>query len=107
MTRDELAEWAVEGSSYVLGRKGEFLAGINPKLKGLINIQGRGRIPDFLNFESLMEVKNVKNLSNTLQLQDYATYAKNNQLPMKLFVRPNTKGSEKLLSEGWEIIYLW
>jgi Restriction endonuclease fold toxin 7 len=48
------------------------------------------RIPDELGNGILGEVKNVKSLSYTSQLQDFTSYAKSNGLQFKLYVRGST-----------------
>ena len=45
----------------------------------------------------MSEIKNVKKLSFTRQLRDYAQYAKANNLRFDLYVRPGTQLSGELL----------
>ena len=83
------------------------MAGIDPKAKKSIEINGRTRIPDALTDVKLTEVKNVKYISNTQQLRDFADYAHVKDLKMELFVRPNTRVAKSILEAGWDIKYLW
>jgi len=59
--------------------------------KVAIRVAGRTRIPDGLTNTVLTEVKNVKSLSHTRQLRDFASYAQGNGLRFDLWVR---KGAE-------------
>ena len=56
---------------------------------------------------SLIEVKNVKYISNTLQLRDFADYARLTNRTLELFVRPTTKVAITVIKVGWNIHYLW
>ena len=67
---------------------------IGPKVR--ISVGGRARIPDGLTDSVLSEVKNVKSLSFTQQLRDFATHADKNGLRFDLFVRPTTELSTPL-----------
>ena len=98
---------ATTGSSNAMGKAGERMAGIDPKAKKSIEINGRTRIPDALTDVKLTEVKNVKYISNTQQLRDFADYAHVKDLKMELFVRPNTRVAKSILEAGWDIKYLW
>lgn len=98
---------ATSGTSNSMGQDGERLAHINPKKKTTIKINGRSRIPDKLTKRKLVEVKNVKYISNTRQLKDFADYADMKNLKKILYVRPNTKVSSSLIRAGWKIKYLW
>jgi RHS repeat-associated protein len=55
--------------------------------KVAIRVAGRTRIPDGLTNTVLTEVKNVKSLSYTQQLRDFASYAQANGLRFDLWVR--------------------
>ncbi|HEU4583743.1 MAG TPA: SpvB/TcaC N-terminal domain-containing protein [Polyangiaceae bacterium] len=70
---------------------------IGPKV--IIRVAGRTRIPDGLTSTVLSEVKNVRSLSYTQQLRDFAAYAAQNGLRFDLFVRPNTILSGPLAQE--------
>lgn len=56
---------------------------------------------------TLTEVKNVKYISNTSQLRDFATFAQNTGLTMELYVRPTTEIAQTVIDAGWNIKYLW
>ena len=101
------AQIATTGTPNAMGQAGERMAGIDPTAKRPIEINGRTRIPDGLNSKQLTEVKNVKYLSNTQQLRDFAYYAKTTGRKMELFVRPTTKISKSVIEAGWKIRYLW
>ena len=103
----DIGKIATTGSPNSIGKIGEQLAGINPKLKQPIQVNGRIRIPDGLTDSTLIEVKNVKYISNTCQLRDFATYAKNTGRTMDLYVRPTTKIAKTVIDAGWNIKYLW
>ena len=98
---------ATTGSPNSMGKAGENMAGINPKEKVQIQINGRTRIPDQLTKDTLTEVKNVKYISNTRQLRDFADYARETNRTLRLFVRPTTKVAKTVLDAGWEIHHLW
>ena len=59
---------------------------------------GITRFPDDIDPKTnvLTEVKNVKSLSFTQQLRDYAAYAQENGLTFNLYVRPSTQMSGPL-----------
>ncbi len=97
---------ATRGSSNSMGQLGENLAGIDPKAKRSIRVNGRIRIPDALTDTVLKEVKNVKCLSNTQQLKDFATYAQATNRAMELWVRPTTKIAKTAIESGRDIYYL-
>ena len=82
-----------------LGQEGENAAGITAPKVGLMMPSGIRRFPD--NFDEsanvLTEVKNVKSLSYTQQLRDYAAYAQQNGVTFNLYVRPSTRLSGPLL----------
>lgn len=61
------------------------------------------RIPDFINTEVLLEVKNVKYQSYTRQLRDYKQYADQKGLKMTLYVRDPEKVSKKIYEAGIQI----
>lgn len=98
---------ATTGTSNSIGKAGEKLAGIDPSKKQPIQINGRIRIPDALTDTSLIEVKNVKYISNTLQLRDFADYAHQANLTLELYVRPTTKVAQTVIDAGWNLNYLW
>ena len=75
-TSQNIAEIATTGTPNQIGQIGEQLAGISSKGKTKIFINGRIRIPDKLTAGVLTEVKNVKYISNTQQLKDYADFAR-------------------------------
>jgi hypothetical protein len=64
--------------------------------KQTISVNGRDRIPDGLTDTTLSEVKNVKSLSFSSQLRDFADYAKAHGLKYDLYVRPTTTFSGPL-----------
>ncbi len=103
----DIGKMATTGSPNSIGKIGEQLAGINPKAKTPIYVNGRTRIPDALTPSTLTEVKNVKYISNTSQLRDFATYATNTGRTMELYVRPTTKVAKSVIDAGWNINYLW
>lgn len=105
----DIAQLATTGTPNQIGKIGEKLAGINPKAKISIEVNGRTRIPDALTPTELIEVKNVKYISNTQQLRDFATYAKGDgrNLELILYVRPNTKIASTVKKAGWTIKTLW
>jgi hypothetical protein len=78
-----------------IGQAGERAVGnIGPKVR--IVVSGRGRIPDGLTRTVLSEVKNVRHLSYTRQLRDFAAHAAANRLRFDLYVRPSTTLSRNL-----------
>ena len=106
-TSQNIAEIATTGTPNQIGQIGEQLAGISSKEKTPILINGRIRIPDKLTAGVLTEVKNVKYISNTQQLKDYADFARKTGRQLELYVRPTTKVSQTVLDAGWQIKYLW
>ncbi len=102
-----IAKMATTGSPNSMGLMGERLAGIEPKDKKPIHINNRSRVPDALTPDALIEVKNVKYISNTQQLKDFADYAKLIERSLHLFVRPTTRISRSVKDAGWIIHYLW
>ena len=98
---------ATTGTPNSIGKAGERMAGIDPSAKQAINVNGRIRIPDALTDTVLTEVKNVKYISNTQQLKDFATYAGTTGRALQLYVRPTTKVAKTVIDAGWEICYLW
>ena len=96
-----------KSSSNLIGRLGELYAGVSSKGKTKIRINGRNRIPDILTEDVLGEVKNVRYVCNTLQLRDYAEYAKSTNRALELYVRPTTKIAKTIKEAGWEIKKLW
>ena len=103
----DISQIATKGTPQQIGAIGERLAGIDVKAKQVITVNGRNRIPDALTVSELIEVKNVKYLSNTLQLRDYAQHAKDTDRSLQLCVRPTTKVSQTVINAGWNIRYLW
>lgn len=81
-----------------LGRAGEEAVGITGS-KTAINVGGRTRVPDKLTTSTLEEVKNTGYISNTSQLRDFSTYAKENNKQMILHTRLDTKISSPLQKE--------
>lgn len=67
----------------------------------------RTRIPDAMTKTTLIEVKNVKYISNTQQLRDFAKFAKDTQRSIELWVRPTTRIAKTVTNAGWNIKYLW
>ena len=98
---------ATTGSPNSIGKAGEKMAGIDPSAKQKITINGRTRIPDALTDTVLTEVKNVKYISNTSQLKDFAQFAGSTGRTLELYVRPTTKVAKTVLEAGWNIKYLW
>ena len=103
----DLVTSATTGSPNAIGKIGEQLAGIDPSAKVSIQINGRTRIPDALTDTTLTEVKNVKYISNTRQLRDFADYANATGRTLELYVRPTTKVAQTVIDAGWNINYLW
>jgi hypothetical protein len=62
-----------------------------------IRINGRTRIPDGLTDNAISEVKNVRSLSYTQQLRDYADFAQETGRRFDLYVRPDTELSKPLM----------
>lgn len=102
-----LIKKATTGSPNDIGKMGEMLAGIDPKAKTIIEINGRRRIPDAMTDTLLKEVKNVKYISNTQQLRDFAQYANDTGRALELWVRPTTKVAQTVRDAGWTIRHLW
>jgi hypothetical protein len=61
-----------------------------------IKVGGRTRVPDGLTGTTVSEVKNVRSLSYTAQLRDFARYAEDTGRQFDLYVRPSTTLSEPL-----------
>jgi hypothetical protein len=70
---------------------------IGPKKPIVVN--GRRRIPDGMNRTTLTEIKNVKSLSYTQQLRDYADYANENGLVFELWMPRGVEMSRTLRDE--------
>ena len=98
---------ATTGTPNSIGKAEEKMARINQSAKKPINVNGTIRIPDELTSSTLKEVKNVKYISNTRQLKDFATYAKDTSRSLELWVRPTTKIAQTVRDAGWDIKYLW
>jgi hypothetical protein len=83
------------------GSAGEQEAGIIKNTDRIPSLSGTAayRIPDELNSSVLGEVKNVSSLSYTNQLQDFADYARQEQLQFNLYVRGSTTLSGPLQAE--------
>ena len=81
-----------------LGQEGEAAAGIVKNTQRIPSATGAAayRIPDELGNGLLGEVKNVKSLSYTKQLQDFSNYAQTSGLRFNLYVRRSTTFSEPL-----------
>ena len=79
------------------------MAGIDRYAKQSIQVNGRTRIPE----TPLTEVKNVKYISNTQQLRDFAAYANATGRSLELWVRPTTRVARTVINAGWHINYLW
>lgn len=75
-----------------LGKAGEKAVqnAFNIGKKSKILVNGRTRIPDGMTRSVLSEVKNVKSLSYTQQLRDFAKYAGQTGRQFDLYVRPTT-----------------
>lgn len=82
-----------------LGEEGEIAvrASRNIGQKQKISINGRDRIPDGMTRGTLSEVKNVKKLSYSQQLRDYADHAKKEGLQFDLYVRRDTELTQPLI----------
>lgn len=78
------------------GRLGEKFV---KRVKNTRSIDGttKDRIPDFLDDQGLGEMKNVKKLHLSSQLQDFMKYAEKHRIPFILYVRPDTKLTGPLL----------
>ncbi len=98
---------ATTGSPNSMGQAGERMAGIDQSAKQSIQVNGRTRIPDALTETTLTEVKNVKYISNTQQLRDFATYANATGRSLELWVRPTTRVARTVVDAGWHINTLW
>jgi len=83
-----------------IGKAGEDAVGavFDIGRKKMFSINGRNRIPDGINSITLSEIKNVKSLSYTRQLRDFADIAKQQGLSFDLYVRPSTKMSGPLMN---------
>ncbi len=82
-----------------LGNEGERAVGIMGPKVGVEMPSGVMRFPDEAIGQPvnvLNEVKNVKSLSFTRQLRDYAAYAKAKGLTFNLYIRPSTQMSGPL-----------
>lgn len=103
----DIAQIATKGTPNEIGKIGEKLAGIDASAKVPIQINGRTRIPDAMTDSSLIEVKNVKYISNTQQLKDFADYANATGKTLELYVRPTTTVAKTVTKAGWNIHHLW
>ncbi|MDE2127794.1 MAG: hypothetical protein KGJ62_14530 [Armatimonadetes bacterium] len=88
---ERLAEAGLTGMERVrwLGQVGEAAAGIVKNTERIIPPRGGYRIPDELDriASVIGEVKNVKSLSYTKQLQDYYAWAAANKYALRLYIR--------------------
>ena len=98
---------ATTGSPNSMGKAGERMVGIDQSAKKPIQINGRTRIPDAMTDTTLTEVKNVKYISNTQQLRDFAAFANDTGRSLELWVRPTTRIAKTVIDAGWHINYLW
>ena len=98
---------ATTGSANSMGKAGERMVGIDQSAKKPIQINGRTRIPDAMTDTTLTEVKNVKYISNTQQLRDFAAFANDTGRSLELWVRPTTRIAKTVIDAGWHINYLW
>ena len=98
---------ATTGSPNSMGKAGERMVGIDQSAKKPIQINGRTRIPDAMTDTTLTEVKNVKYISNTQQLRDFAAFANATGRSLELWVRPTTRIAKTVIDAGWHINYLW
>ena len=64
-----------------------------------LDVNGRRRIPDGMTEDTLTEIKNVKSLSYTQQLRDYADYANENGLVFELWMPRGVEMSRTLRDE--------
>ncbi|MBK8010187.1 MAG: hypothetical protein IPK13_02495 [Deltaproteobacteria bacterium] len=90
---DRAADAARGGAQVVrVGQAGESAvpAAYNIGDNAKILVNGRNRIPDGLTNTVLSEVKNVKSLSFSRQLRDFADFAQQRGRRFDLYVRPNT-----------------
>ena len=87
-----------------IGKAGELKAGI-PAKKTSFTVNGRVRIPDYTNKyrKFIVEVKNVRYQSNTLQLRDFADIATQNGYRKILLVRQGTKVASTVYKAGWTV----
>ncbi|MHB8300998.1 MAG: putative toxin, partial [Dermatophilaceae bacterium] len=91
------AESGIAASARI-GRAGEAASGIVKNTQRIPSATGRAayRIPDELNGSVLGEVKNVKHLNYSSQLQDFGAYAQTKGLQYNLYVRQSTTFSGPL-----------
>lgn len=102
-----IEEGAIKSSienSRALGLAGEEAVGITGK-KTAIEVAGRTRIPDALDYELgvLTEVKNVKYQGLTSQIRDFVSFSQTNNLNMILYTRESTvisKPLQQLIDNG-------
>ena len=97
---------ATTGSPNSMGKAGERMVGIDQSAKKPIQINGRTRIPDAMTDTTLTEEKNVKYISNTQQLRDFAAFANDTGRSLELWVRPTTRIAKTVIDAGWHINYL-
>ena len=92
------AETADMAAVRAAGQSGENAAGIVKNTARIPSSTGSAayRIPDELGNGVLGEVKNVKSLSYSSQLQDFVSYAQTNSLRFNLYVRESTTFSGPL-----------
>ena len=101
----------VAKTSNTLGKQGEDAVAKAYNLeknKEIFKVNGKGRIPDFIdnNKKIIYEVKNVKYQAYTAQIKDYQRIASELGYKLKIVVREGdaTEISKKLLQTGIEII---
>jgi hypothetical protein len=93
------AKKTASANGHKLGKVGEEIVAKQIEFKKNttpFKINGRSRIPDFIDVHNLHEVKNVSRLSYTRQLRDFADIAKQEGLRYNLWVRKETRLSKPL-----------
>lgn len=84
-----------------LGRAGESASGMTGPREAIRTVLGTAtrRFPDrFFRYARILgETKNVKRLSFTRQLRDYAAFAEQERFTFELFVRRNTQMTKPLI----------
>ncbi|NDC22247.1 hypothetical protein EBZ57_02645 [bacterium] len=97
------SESGVGASPYSKGRIAEDAVSRELKMtkntKIITSPSGNDRIPDFINSNNLIEVKNTKYQSNSRQLKDFQAIAKKNNQRFILYTRKNTKLTKPLKKE--------
>ena len=87
-----------------IGKAGELKAGISKK-KTSFTVNERVRIPDYTNKyrKFIVEVKNVRYQSNTLQLRDFADIATQNGYRKILIVKKSARVANTVYKAGWTV----